>query len=105
MNEILTLGGMGTGNAGPRVGFLVKVRRVGGNDVGIDVYKVYNGRTVVDAIAQTHSCTHTYYDHATGDSATIEIPAADFGFTGFWGSLLPNFRLSLQELWEYAELG
>jgi hypothetical protein len=104
MNDLLTLGGVGPGNMGPRVGFLVRVRRVGGNDVGINVYKVYNGRTVADAFAQTHGCTHMYYDHAAGNDVKIVIPAADFGFTGLQ-SFFPSFKLSLQELWEYANLG
>lgn len=105
MNDLLTLGGVGPGNQGPRVGFLIKVRRVGGDNVGIDVYKVYNGRTVADALAQTHGCTHTYYDHAAGNDVKLVIPAADFGFTGLLQSFFPTFKLSLQELWEYAELG
>jgi hypothetical protein len=82
MNDLLTLGGVGPGNMGPRVGFLIKVRRFGGNNVGIDVYKVYKGRTIADALAQTHGCTHIYYDHAAKNDMKLVIPAADFGFTG-----------------------
>jgi hypothetical protein len=105
MDDLLTLGGVGPGNTGPRVGVLIKVRRVGGNSVGIDVYKVYEGRTVADALAQTHGCTHIYYDHAAGNDVKLVIPAADFGLVGILQSFFPSFKISLQELWEYAKLG
>jgi len=97
MNELLTLGCVGVGNTGPRIGCFVKVRRVGGSNVGIDAYKVYNGRTVADAIAQAHDCTHTYYNHAAGSDVVIEIPAADFRFRDFRESLYPSFKLSVQK--------
>jgi hypothetical protein len=105
MDELLGLGGVGAGNAGPTVGFLIKVRKSGGNNVGLDVYKVYNGFTIDDAIAGTNDCEHLYYNASGKQDVSIVITPSDFGFTGVQALFLRNFKLSMARLWRKAKLG
>ena len=108
MNDLLTLGGFGAGNMGPpRVGVLVKVRRENDSDVGIDVYKVFSGCTVADAIAGNNGCTHHYYDHQNhpNNDIKVAVTAGEFGYSGFLARFYSNFEMSLRELWDYASLG
>ena len=71
--NLIMVGGIGIGNQGPRVGFLIKVRLVSGNAVGLDIYKVPRGRTVADAINQINGATHMVYTHGQVADVTIEI--------------------------------
>ena len=108
MNDLLTLGGFGAGNLGPpRVGVLVKVRRENDSDVGVDVYKVFSGCTIADAIAGNNGCTHHYYNHQSHPNTDIKvvITAGEFGYSGFLSRFYSNFEMSLYELWDYASLG
>ena len=98
MNLIMD-GGIGTGNEGPRVGFLMKLREVAGNTVGIDIYKVPRGRTVADAINQANGATHAVYIHGQAADVSIEISPEEMGIDGIWTRLCPSFKLSMKNLW------
>lgn len=99
MNDMLCIGGVGAGNTGPRVGFLIKTRKAGGAEIGFDVYKVYNGFKVDDSIARTNGCECFYYDGSGTEDVIIEVTPEDFGFEGVWANLCPSFKLSLAKLW------
>ena len=99
MNNILMIGGIGAGNMGPRVGFLIKTRKTGGTKVGFEVYKIYNGFMVDDAIAGMNGCESFYYDASGTKDMMIELMPEDFSFEGVWAKLCPNFKLSLAKLW------
>jgi hypothetical protein len=89
----------------PTVGFLIKVKQSGGRNVGLDVYKVYSGRTIADAMAGTNGCEHFYYDASGNQDVTVVASQDDFGFSGLQTWLHGDFKLSLAGLWAYARLG
>ncbi|KAL3902566.1 MAG: hypothetical protein SGILL_010782, partial [Bacillariaceae sp.] len=80
--NLMMVGGIGMGNVGPRVGFLVKLREVAGNNVGIDIYKVPSRRTVADAINQANGATHVVYTHGQVADVSIEISPEEMGIEG-----------------------
>jgi hypothetical protein len=99
LNDVMQRGGVGAGNEGPKVGFLIKVNKSAGVAVGLDIYKVYNGCTVADAINGGNGCAHSAYTPGQPD-APLEITPEDFGFDGFWALICPNFKLSMSVLWD-----
>ncbi len=104
MDDILGLGGVGIGNVGPTLGLLIKVRKNGGRNIGLDVYKVYSGFTADDAIAGMNGCEHVYYDASGNQDVTIVITPSEFGFVGVRTFFFRNFSLSMAGLWDYAKL-
>lgn len=102
INDLLSKGGVGVGNKGPGVGFLIKMRKIGEDAPGLDVYKVYSGFSVDDAIAGVNCCEHFYYSASGNHDVVIEISPKDLGFDGIWALLCPNFKLSLADLWLYV---
>mmetsp|Transcript_14316 Transcript_14316/g.39819 ORF Transcript_14316/g.39819 Transcript_14316/m.39819 type:complete len:295 (+) Transcript_14316:100-984(+) len=97
--NLIMIGGIGAGNEGPRVGFLLKLREVAGNTMGIDIYKVPHGRTVADAMNQANGATHIVYTHGQAADVIIETTPEEMGIDGIWTHLCPSFKLSMKKLW------
>jgi hypothetical protein len=102
--NLIMVGGIGTGNDGPRVGFLFKLRKVAGNPVAIDIYKIPRGRTVADAINQANEATHVVYIHDRAGDVSIEISPDEMGIDGMWVKVCPSFKLSMKKLWAVGHL-
>jgi hypothetical protein len=76
--------GAGPQNSPTRAGYLIKVRFIGGQKSGFDVYKVPRGKTAADAMANTGGVEHWVYTTPSQVDVIIEVTAADLGMVGFW---------------------
>jgi hypothetical protein len=58
MNDLMQRGGVGIGNDGPHLRFLIKVWFTSNVPTGLDIHKVPNGCTVDDVINGTNGAAH-----------------------------------------------
>lgn len=98
MNDLMQRGGVGIGNDGPRLGFLIKVRFASNAPTGMDIYNVPNGCTVDDVINRTNGAAHWVYTHGQSD-VVLQISPKECGFDGPWARIYPNIKLSMNALW------
>jgi hypothetical protein len=102
--DLIMAAGIGKGNQGPRVGFLIKIQFASGNAVGMDIYKVPHNCTVADALNQTNGATHMTYTHGQAADLSIEISPEEMGIEGMWAHICPSFKLSMKKLFAVGKL-